>query len=140
MSILKAIGKAINTVLRVYDSAGTILGSFKRPRLAFFAIAATVFVLAMLAMGNIMVGREGDLMRDFAGVLALGVGTGFLLHGARNMRHRASNLGLLLGCCGLTIFGVGIMQIIIAGASDFAKELAAIVSGGILGFFVDEEE
>ena len=115
------------------------LGSFRHPRRAFWAIVLAAFTLAMLFTGDHMGDAAGDLVRSFAGVLALLVGTGFLARGGKAMRNHASNFGLLLGTLALIVLGVGIVQIIVAGASDYSKELAAVVGGAAIGL-LDEEE
>ena len=111
---------------------------FHRPRRAVFAMCATIFVLVMLGVGQYTDGTVAGLIQEFAGVLALLVGSGFLVSGAKTMRLNHSNLGLLMGVLGLLILGFGVVQIIAVGAGDFAKEFAALVGGGILGFFDDE--
>ena len=112
---------------------------FGKPTQAIWAIVATVFVVVMLLMDSFVDATAANLVTDFAGVLALIIGTGFLARGARAMMNGRKNFALLVGSLGLLIFAVGIVEVLVAGASDFAKELAGMVGAGILGFFIDED-
>ena len=115
------------------------LAQFKRPKQALWAIIATAFVLAMLLIDTRLDETAAVLLTNFSGVLALAIGTGFLARGARAMMSGRTNFALLMGALSLLIFAVGIIEILVAGAADFSKELAAMVAAGILGFFVDED-
>ena len=79
------------------------------------------------------------IVAQFAGVLALIVGTGFLTRGSRAMMSGRRNFALLVGARAAACAGRGDYRGPVAGASDFAKELGGMVGGGILGFFIDED-
>ena len=115
------------------------LRRFHKPHQVMWALIATAFVLAMLIMDSFVNATAADLVTSFSGVLALVIGTGFLARGARAMMNDRRQFALLVGTCGLLIFGVGIIEILVAGATDYAKELAGIVGAGILGFFIDDD-
>ena len=114
------------------------LSHFKRPRLAVFALVTTAFVLVMLHLTSNH--SNEATMTAFAGTLTLLVGSGFLTNGARSMKNHSSNLGILLGTLGLIMLGFGIVDIFDAEGSDRAKDIAAMIGGGILGFFMDEAD
>ena len=115
------------------------LAHFKKPTQALWAIIATGFVVAMLLVDGRLDDTASVLVTNFAGVLALAVGTGFLARGARAMMNGRRNFALLMGTLSLIIFAFGIIEILVAGAADFSKELAAMVAAGILGFFIDDD-
>ena len=112
---------------------------FQKPHQVTWALIATAFVIGMLLMDSFVDTTATMLVTQFAGVLALIVGTGFLTRGSRAMMSGRRNFALLVGACGLLVLGVGIIEVLVAGASDFAKELGGMVGGGILGFFIDED-
>ena len=116
-----------------------ILAQFRKPTQALWAIVATVFVLTMLLIDGHLEQTAAVLVTNFAGVLALAIGTGFLARGARAMMNGRRNFALLMGTLSLIIFAFGIIEILVAGAADFSKELAAMVASGILGFFIDDD-
>ena len=111
------------------------MASFKEPLLAIAAIMASVFALVMVGVAHFADPTIEDLVRPFAGTLALGVGTFFLTYASRCMRNSSSNLGILTFGLALLVLGSGVVDIIITGASDFAKDLGTIVATGIGGFF-----
>ena len=115
------------------------LENFRKPHQVVWALVATAFAVGMLVMDSFVDPTAAGLVTQFAGVLALIIGTGFLTRGSRAMMNGRRNFALLVGTCGLLILGVGIIEVIVAGASDFAKELGGMVGGGILGFFIDED-
>ena len=131
------IGKLAVAVGLAIMSVPKALSHFKRPRLAFFALFVTAFVLAMLHLTDSH--SQSATITAFAGTLTLLVGSGFLTNGARSMKNHSSNLGLLLGTLGLIMLWFGIRAIFDAEGTDRAKDIAAMIGGGILGFFMDEE-
>ena len=113
--------------------------AFEKPWQAAWVVIATIFVLAMLFMDSFVDPTSVKLIVAFSGVLAVVIGTGFLARGTRAMMNGRKPFALLIGTCGLLIFGVGIIEILVAGATDIAKELAGMVGAGILGFFIDDD-
>ena len=116
-----------------------LVDNFRKPHQVIWVLVATAFVVGMLVMDSFVDSTATALVTQFAGVLALIVGTGFLTRGSRAMMSGRRNFALVIGSCGLLILGVGIIEVIVAGASDFAKELGGMVGGGVLGFFIDED-
>ena len=112
---------------------------FQKPHQVTWALVATAFVLGILVMDSFVDVTAAKLVTQFAGVLGLVVGTGFLGRGGRAMMNGRRNFALVVGSCGLLTLGAGIIEILIAGASDFSRELGAMIGAGILGFFIDED-
>ena len=116
-----------------------VFKQFGKPYQALWAIIATAFVLLMLTMDSFVDVTAAKLVTDFAGVLGLIIATGLLGRGARLMSKGRKKMALLFGTLGLSIFAVGVIEILIAGAADFSKELAGMVGGAMLGFFSDDD-
>ena len=112
---------------------------FHKPHQVVWALIATAFVVAMLIMDGFVDETATALVTQFAGVLALTIGTGFLTRGSKAMLSGRRKFAILIGSCGLLILGMGVIEILITGATDFAKELGGMVGGAIIGFFIDED-
>ena len=118
---------------------GVLRQWFQKPHQAMWALIATAFVVGMLVTDSFVDETATKLVTEFAGVLALSIGTGFLTRGSRAMMTGRRNFAILVGACGLLVLGVGIIEVLVAGATDFGKELGGMVGGGIIGFFIDED-
>lgn len=115
-------------------------GHFPRPFQAQWVLIATAFVIAMLLMDSAVNDTAAKLVTSFSGTLALIVGSGLLGRAARAMSDNRKPFAILAGSAGLAIFGVGIIEILVAGSTDYSKDLAAIVGAGILMFFKDQDD
>ena len=112
---------------------GTLF-TFKRPRLAWTALAIAVFSIFLAFYPE-------PSIEKFGYMLAMGFGSGFLVHGAKAMAADFSNLGLLLAILGLTMLIASVLGTPSAiFTANMLEEEATLIIGSGLGFFAKIDE